>query len=153
MHPTHPQPTTDADQLADAGTDGVDTTPAQVMRDAALYLERHGWTQRALYRHTPGEAFPAACAIGALAIVVYGEPLDNVHTPDRAETGLFTWVEGIFEDYLDAHDRLTNHDTEPPHQGLGISDWNDDAYRTQTDVIATLRAAAHDWDHTHGGGK
>jgi hypothetical protein len=32
-----------------------------------------------------------------------------------------------------------------------VFDWNDEHGRTGDDVIATLRAAADDWDRVHGG--
>jgi hypothetical protein len=127
-------------------------TPAEVSqawRDAALYLERHGWTQRALYRRADGPALdptPPACAIGALAMAVYGQPLDDVHTPDHPEAAFFNYVEGLFEDYLDLGGHITS---EPPHAGLGIGEWNDQPGRTAGEVIDLLRTAADEWDTYH----
>jgi hypothetical protein len=123
--------------------------PAEVSRawrDAALYLERHGWTQRALYRHHDGDnpdPMPAACAIGALGIAIYGRPLDDVHNADHPDADLFLWVEGLFDDYLDLGGYLT---TESSRDVLGIPDWNDHPGRTAADVIDLLRTAADEWD-------
>jgi hypothetical protein len=119
---------------------------SQAWRDAALYLERHGWTQRIAYRLANGDnanPTPPACAIGAIGMAVYGQPLDDLHTPDHPEAAFFNWVEGLFEDYLDLAGYLTG---EPPHRGLGIGEWNDDPRRTADEVIDMLRTAADNWD-------
>jgi GNAT superfamily N-acetyltransferase len=137
MNPTHNHATADV---------------AQAWRDAALYLERHGWIQRSLYRIHDGEQFhpvPAACAIGALGMAIYGEPFDDVHTPDHPEAAFFNYVEGLFEDYLDLSGYLS---TEPPHRGLGIGEWNDHPDRTAEQVIDLLRTAADEWDTYYGCG-
>ncbi len=115
----------------------VSVTPADLLRGAALYLQRHGWTQRA-YFDLPADGCgptPPACAQGAIAIAVYGEALPSPYDVDRRER----W------DYLR---RSVVHD---PESDLSASGWNDEPDRTAGQVIAALRAAAHDWDHTHGG--
>jgi hypothetical protein len=146
VNPTHNQPTT-------AGAD----TPAQVLRDAALYLERHGWTQGDYYALIDSPTRPA-CALGAICVAVRGTCLGalraSADTPEQRTAIRAT------ADFL-AH-WLADHDDKSPNCELGdddaildlvVSDWNDDADRTKADVITTLRRAADDWDHHQGGAK
>jgi hypothetical protein len=60
----------------DLVTETDDETTARVLRDAAAYLERHGWIQGAYYDATSGSFTPAACLVGAIGMVCYGGPVD-----------------------------------------------------------------------------
>src|SRR2546423_3321258 len=51
-------------------------TPAVTLRDAALYLDRHGWIQGAYYDATAVVFTPAACMVGAIGMVCYGGPVE-----------------------------------------------------------------------------
>jgi hypothetical protein len=51
-------------------------TPARTLRDAARYLERHGWIQGAYYDLASTAFTPSACMVGALAFVCYDGPVD-----------------------------------------------------------------------------
>jgi hypothetical protein len=127
----------------------TDITPAFILRAAALYIERHGWHQGALYpehhnRHHR-TTLPPACAIGAIRIAVTGritwfrDDLTNTEAPlvRRAEKVLAGHL-----DHCDDTDREVDATTV-------ISTWNDEDWRTATDVTTELRAAADDWDHIH----
>ncbi|MFG3705559.1 hypothetical protein ACGF7U_12615 [Micromonospora sp. NPDC047670] len=134
MNPTQNQP--------DPGAP-ADLTPADILRCAARYLELHGWNQGTYYALTDNSPFPPACVTGAIGMAAYGRftlmPADMTHDPgfgdyDRAVQYLV--------DYLDLHDE-NNHDDPTPFG------WNDRPNRTAAQVIATLRAAADDYDWTH----
>ncbi len=145
MHPTHHQP-------SDPTTGNVEATPGQTLRDAALYLQRHGWTQGAHYDFT-ADTFgptPPACVRGAIAIACYGEAVDNPWTTDRPEQPQFTTVAAFFDDYLYLHHIHTLTDVDDDTDLCAVW-WNDQPERTARQVIDVLRAAADDWDHTHGG--
>jgi hypothetical protein len=62
--------------LAEASPAEAPGTAAQVLRDAALYLERHGWIQGAYYDATSQTFTPAACMVGAIGMACYGGPVD-----------------------------------------------------------------------------
>src|SRR5262245_52498658 len=64
MQPTH---TPVAPELA--------TTIPTTLRDAASYLSRHGWIQGAYYDEADAGLCPAACTVGAIAMVCYGSPV------------------------------------------------------------------------------
>ena len=49
---------------------------ARTLRDAALYLTRHGWVQGAQYDQTAVCFTPAACLVGAIGMVCYGGPVE-----------------------------------------------------------------------------
>jgi hypothetical protein len=51
-------------------------TAPQVLRSAALYLERHGWIQGAYYDSTSAGFTPPACLVGAIGMVCYGGPCE-----------------------------------------------------------------------------
>ncbi|HEX2771489.1 MAG TPA: hypothetical protein VHN18_03545, partial [Micromonosporaceae bacterium] len=139
MQATHTPPTT---APADPGRAGE--RPSRLLRDAALYLRRHGWTQGSYYAHhnTPT---PRACVMGALAMAVFGQPFPTApYTQPEwadykaAEDALLTHLDGIY---------LSAGDDSYPDPGLG--DWNDQPPRTADQVIAALLAAADAYDHTH----
>jgi hypothetical protein len=150
MHRTH-NPTAPA-----ADTDNaLVVTPADILRGAARYLETHGWTQAVYYGGTADDAFPPACADGAIGMAAYGYcplvPGDNHTDPG-------------FRDYKRALDHLMDYldqveepppgapllwDTDVIDQGTNPFAWNDRDDQSAEQVIATLRAAADDYHRTH----
>jgi hypothetical protein len=62
--------------LDKASTEQAPGTAAQVLRSAAVYLERHGWIQGSYYDTTATVFTPAACLVGAIGMVCYGGPVD-----------------------------------------------------------------------------
>jgi hypothetical protein len=138
----------------------VDTerTPAGVLRDAADYIEAHGWHQGSLYDWLTDAdvTLPPACAAGALYHVGWGydRPTDWVEEslhPRRTVTfAAFRLLAGYLVD--------TGATTVPlPHAEIlaayeeVIGGWNDHDDRTITEVTQTLRGAADEWDRIHGG--
>jgi hypothetical protein len=136
MHPTHRKPAE------------VRVTPAETLRDAALYLHRHGWHQDDLYAQ-PGVLTPAACADGAIRCALFGAPLTAIYADQHRQ---LTRVLGVLAAHIHqfVYDN-TERPVDPPHVIVG--DWNDEPERTADDVIATMRAAADDWDRIHGGAR
>ncbi|MBX7264787.1 hypothetical protein KIF24_01090 [Micromonospora sp. Llam7] len=124
------------------------TTPARTLRDAALYLSRHGWTQGAYYDATSGSFTPPACLVGAVGMVCYGGPVD-------APAQMFDAPEfADFESalvHLDRHLDAVVSDDEYKSGFDTVYDFNDAKDRTSGEVIAVLRAAANEWDRTNGG--
>jgi hypothetical protein len=135
MHPTHQQP-----EPAQ-----VDTTPARVLRDAATYLDRHGWTQGNFYKFFAHDPMPAACAVGAIRMAVYGKPvtgIDFIGEPD-ART-LCVRAEATLADHLGID--TTDTDLRDLDTTDGIVRWNDHTNRTRFDITDALRAAAEACD-------
>jgi hypothetical protein len=156
MHPTQkpaPCPPRLAGQL---GIAEVDVTPAQTLRGAALYVQRHGWTQHHYYWRTPGK-LPAACALGAIGMAAHGQALDN---PQDITLPAWLAFHGAYEtlnDYLELGGHYTVLDEDLFDQS-SIGNWNDHTDQTAEQVIAALHAAADHWDNHHrtqdgGGGR
>ncbi|MEU7654882.1 hypothetical protein AB0C41_23030 [Micromonospora taraxaci] len=118
------------------------TTPARTLRDAALYLSRHGWTQGAYYDATSGSFTPPACLVGAVGMVCYGGPVD-------APAQMFDAPE--FVDFDAAVTLLDVYLREIHPCDIGVYSFNDTPGRTRDEAIAALNAAADAWDRTNGG--
>ncbi len=132
MHPTQKQ------------ADPVVVTPADTLRNAAAYLERHGWVQGDYYFNPDGDFMPAACVLGAIGMSTHGTQLDH---PD--DSGLAT-----ADDYWSARSALHGHLTqtgEIADESESTAQWNDRHGQTLEAVIASLNAAADGWDRIHGG--
>lgn len=125
MHPTQ-EPATTAPA-------GPETTPADTLRAAASYLQRHGWTYGTRYElPAPAATYPAADIIGALRIAVAGHPVGDSYTsPEQAQH--VGRAIGVLARFLDLH-------TVPAIEG--IDDWNDSVPASTGEVITALRDAA-----------
>ena len=131
-------------------------TPADILRYAALYLDRHGWIQGDMFVD-PLQATPAACAQGAIRMAVCGSPTIPYTTDSARDTCRAIRV-------LAGHLRATHVDGDPTHDpthgpGLDtdddshiVGDWNDEPGRTTADVLTALHEAADSWDTRHPGG-
>ena len=112
---------------------------AQILRQAALYLERHGWIQGAYYDATAVVFTPAACMVGALGMVCYGGPVEapaqmfDAPGFDEFEAAL-AFLDRLLSDWYDA----TSYE------------FNDAKGRAALDVILVLGQAADEWDRLHG---
>jgi hypothetical protein len=135
-----------------SATDPVAATPAVILRGAGLYLVRHGWCQGDAFAD-PEAAFPAACALGAIRMAVFGTPAISDDTAASCELAAAV---GVLTDHLvrqlgvpDAEDAITSR------CGIGleqiVADWNDDPARIVPHVIAALHGAADAWDKAHVG--
>jgi hypothetical protein len=119
----------------------VQVTPADLLRFAALYLRRHGWTQGDYYTVVFDALTPRCCVSGAIGIATYRTVVDVPFITDRPERSEYYAAMRALVDYLDLE---------------AISDvfrWNDTTGRTLTEVVDALNAAADRWDalHTQGG--
>jgi hypothetical protein len=145
MDPTQnpaPRPPRLAEQF---GIGGVDVTPADYLRAAALYLRRHGWTRGGYYQRDAGP-FPPACALGAIGMAVHGRTCD---------TPFFTGTVRARQRFERAYEVLDAYlaDTVTEQPGYGdVGTWNDAPGRTHDDVVMALQAAADAWEHQHSGG-
>lgn len=119
----------------------ADLTPADTLRCAARYLELHGWTQGVYYRVTHDTLLPPACAAGAIGMAAHGRCIFLPHD-EKAKPGVRDYTRALdaLSDFLDLNGETGYNDP---------LDWNDDPRRTAEQVIATLRAAADDYDWTH----
>jgi hypothetical protein len=117
--------------LADAGPSEAPGTAARVLRSAALYVERHGWIQGAYYDATAQTFTPAACMVGAIAMVCYGGPVD-APAQHFDDPGFLDFEEAVLhlDRYLLAED------------GSESYEFNDAQGRRLEDVTRVLRDAA-----------
>ncbi len=153
MKATH-NPTTLDPHTAD--TDPA-MTPAALLRGAALYLTRHGWTQHQLYdmvADTDGP-FPPACASGAITTAAHGRCLaSGICTlddhDDDPNTVAALLAMRVFADWLDGG--YTASEGFPASSIDVIGDWNDYDGRTLDEVVECLTDAADDYDRTHAAG-
>ena len=131
-------------------------TPATVLRQAAMYVWRYGWTFDGFYhRHDADEdfvAFPPACMAGAIRCVVFGRPVDSLYDeiidPDHTEHArLITAAQIALADEVDPEWSVESPCTDKDVCALEvISDWNDVEDRTISDVLIALYSAADEWD-------
>jgi hypothetical protein len=106
-------------------------TAGQVLRDAALYVERHGWIQGAYYDATSQTFTPAACMVGAIGMVCYGGPVE-APAQHFDDPGFLDFEEAVLhlDRYLLAED------------GSESYEFNDARGRRAEDVTRVLRQAA-----------
>lgn len=100
---------------------------AATLASAAAYLRRHGWIQGSYYDQSATVYTPAACVVGALAIVCYGGPVDTptqlFDQPGFAEfEAAFTHLDAILVGVF----------------GQDVFTWNDDRRRSYGQVLAVL---------------
>ncbi|GAB1692785.1 hypothetical protein [Krasilnikovia sp. M28-CT-15] len=134
------------------------TTPAVLLRGAAAYLTRHGWTQHQFFdllADTCGP-FPPACASGAIMTAAAGRCLaEGIGTldPDDPEARTALTAMRVFADWLDGG--YVPAEGFPASAIDVIGDWNDHDGRTLDEVVECLIMAADDWDriHTTGGAR
>lgn len=141
MHPTQNQPPT---------TPGLDLSPAEVLRGAAVYIGRHGLHQGDMFANdtTP---FPAACVQGAVKMAICGG-MDAAYTHEQSFLSDHTLA--VLVDYLDTRFHL--HIVDDQDEGLSLGDivanWNDEYDRTHTEVVTALDGAADEYTGRHPGG-
>jgi hypothetical protein len=143
MKATHQPPTLDHEP---------GTSPADLLRGAALYLKRHGWTRGQFFdllADTDGPFMPA-CASGAIITAASGRCLPNgLLTDDDQDPDAVAAMRAmrVFADWIDGG--YVPVDGFPVSSIDVIGDWNDHDGRTLTEVIEALTDAADDWDRTH----
>ncbi|BCJ59007.1 DUF6197 family protein [Micromonospora endophytica] len=131
-------------------------TPADLLRLAALYLRRHGWTRGTYYAITGiTTPTPPACVVGAIGIACAGRRINHPEQLDGLDRQTYRHAVAALVDYLDAFQpvRFVDDDGFPVIEHSSPYAWNDDPGRTAEQVVTTLEKAADDWDslHTDGG--
>ena len=127
-------------------------TPALILRGAATYLDRHGWTQGRHYSGT--DPFPPADAVGAIAMAAHGQRSNDIFVTDASDdaTRDFRRAVDAFCDYLSRYEPTCTLSADPGTD-LDIElcpyIWNDALALTAQHVTRALRAAANDYDRTH----
>ena len=108
---------------------------ARTLWDAALYLGRYGWIQGAYYDATAVVFTPAACLVGAIAMVCYGGPVEapaqHFGTP---EFDAFDAAVSYLDSYLGRE------------HGVCCYEFNDTTGRTASEVLDALHQAADELD-------
>ncbi|MFF0366937.1 hypothetical protein [Micromonospora sp. NPDC005087] len=131
-------------------------TPADLLRMAALYLRRHGWTQGTYYDiYEPADYLtPPACAAGAIGIACAGHRVEHFSQLDPDALADYLATLGAFVDYLDttAPVFLVDIDGYLTDEHTSPYSWNDDPARTAEQVVTALGAAADEWDRLHNQG-
>ncbi|MEV7232299.1 hypothetical protein AB0M79_35660 [Polymorphospora sp. NPDC051019] len=131
-----------------------DITPAELLRNAAVYLDRHGWHQGFLLDLDADTPYPPACAMGAIRMAATGNADDVTTATIPADDYTACLIaQAILANHLEPdYDHTT--DIEADLNFEVISDWNDDTERARDDVTTALRDAADIWDRQHpaGGG-
>jgi hypothetical protein len=132
-------------------------TPAALLRGAGLYLQRHGWIQGEIFGDGgTTDAFPPACAIGAVNVSAHGQPiLSSADGSDDDLTDAAIRAMRVFAASLDPEYSACS--AEHPHicdrSAIDIiGDWNDEDGRTLDEVVEALTEAADDWDRIHATG-
>jgi hypothetical protein len=123
--------------------------PARVLRDAACYLDRNGWIRGALFADDQALE-PAACAMGAIAYVVTGHPIDVFNRYTVASTDEYDAVvatASVLAQHLDRRGLICFTGEYPE---VGVEDWNDRSYRCEFEVVEELLWAADWYEHNHG---
>ena len=131
------------------------TNPVQVLRNAADYLDAHGWMRGTFFGFSPGGVEPpAACSLGAIQIAVTGDAVDVFANDFRFDTA----TDEQFTAVLEAADIVVSHlRREHNTAAMGslskvaaLAKWNDRDGRTIAEVTSAMRAAADQHDAAGG---
>jgi hypothetical protein len=127
-------------------------TPDEIIQAAADHIEKHGWVQGYELNRTT----QAACAYGALhagagwtewekGIVgaTAGDELWVVdHSLDMQKAEEILEAARVLAGFLQDQGLIANDSCAPTAAPVNIQGWNDDQYRTEEEVVETLRNAA-----------
>jgi len=120
----------------------VTITPADILRGAARYVDLHGWTRDDFYSASHDAIWPAACALGAIGMAVYGRPVVDPEESSHPGSEQFEAARALLVAYLSHTGELFDYDDGE----LTIADWNDLGGNSANDVIRAFEAAADAWD-------
>jgi hypothetical protein len=128
-------------------------TTAWTLRRAGLYLLTHGWHQGDMFAD-PDQPTPAACALGAMRMVIAGTPVVTAESIraglfDRFDQAVTVLADHLLRCYLDPDDRQLNAVLDQAELEQLVVDWNDDRTRIASHVIAAFYGAADEWDRLH----
>jgi hypothetical protein len=114
----------------------LEVTPAQTLRDAALYLRRYGWIQGCYFDQSATVFTPAADVVAAIGFACYGGPCEqpelNYLDPGFGD---FNYALLVLSDYLQRC-----YGTNDPYA------FNDAKGRRAGEVTKVLEEAADHWD-------
>ena len=137
-------------------------SPASVLRHAAAYLWRHGWTTEQFYDRIDlfdiddvASTCPAACTAGAIRHIIFGHPVDfldeeAIQPGHDRHVRLLNAAQAALTDEIDP--TWLCAETCPARHTCAleiINDWNDTRGRTIADVLTALYSAADTWDAAH----
>ena len=133
------------------------SSPAAILRRAAIYLWAYGWTADGFYDRVLGEdiPFPPACVAGAIRCAVFGRTVDSlwdeiVDPAHDLNAQRITAAQAALADEVDPEWWVESTCTDKSTCALEvISDWNDVEGRTISQVLIALYGAADYWDATH----
>lgn len=128
-------------------------TPADLLRCAALYLRRHGWTQGTYYA-TGDTLTPPACVAGAIGIACAGHTVEHFTQLNSGTLADYLATLAAFVDHLDTAYPLflIDEDGYLIDEHTSPYSWNDDPTRTADEVVTALEDAADEWNHLHTDG-
>jgi hypothetical protein len=129
---------------------GAELTPADILRLAALYLRRHGWTRDGYYVESitmEPIATPGACALGAIGMATYGAPVSDPFDRGNVDADVFRYTAEVLRDHLELN--VFGLPENLGHPYTTVSTWNDNYAASADEVIHTLEAAAKEWDFYH----
>jgi hypothetical protein len=110
-----------------------------------------GWTQGDYYDPRDLDVFPRACVTGAIGMAAYGRVTSLPADTDEPDVRDYRRAAAYLADYLDSLGITSTQPDEWSADPVNPIDWNDRHDQTAENVIAVLRAAADDYERTHGG--
>jgi len=124
--------------------DRLDMSPGDVLRYAALYVQRHGFHQGDMFASLTTPT-PPACAQGAVKMVICGNP-QAAYTPDEAV--LFDETNRALARHLDREYLGWEHDPTgvPAAPHALVAEWNDEDGRTADELVTAMTDAADEYD-------
>ncbi len=131
---------------------------ADTLRHAALYLQRHGWTEDQFYAdsgipaHLRQPGYPPADILGALLIAITGHRVDHP-TDLRGENpsawNLYQRCINALADWID-HNADLWHDHTPAHDATHrVCCFNDQPGQEPAEIVEALHHTAADLDGTN----
>ena len=120
----------------------------QALRQAARYLDQHGWTPTVLYDVHSGCPLKCRChytgtypasILGAIRVGVFGQPRWYLDTATDTDRHAYTTAVDWLNTYLIAIGHAGQH--------ASVFDWQTRPGRTRTDVCDALHAAATAYRH------
>jgi hypothetical protein len=125
--------------------DTATTSPAWVLRNVALYLDRHGWAPPA-ERHRLCAPLGTMCLDCAVCMVVYGGI--GIGTSTEADDTLIWHTMFALAMCLDGVDWIDDDGDDLDPDGV-VYAWQDQSGHTSNAVITKLRDAADQYEYLH----
>jgi hypothetical protein len=126
--------------------DTASISPAWVLRNVALYLDRHGWTPAGTDRHRLCTPLGTMCLDCAVCMVVYGGI--GTGTSTKADDTLIWRTMFALAMCLDGVDWIDEFGEDLDPDAV-VYAWEDQPGRTPDAVITNLRDAADEYEYHH----